>query len=205
LLRANNAVHVITDAEVREFETKNSWNTGICIDENGDLYYKAPEANCITLRYPETPLRVTYFARLVSMLGTFGDEANFHGALLWLRYWNAGTSQLEKSGWRLVERMRMGFGELRPLGVANGHWFREDELADLAAFIVPCFVYGWDAYIVPSNANCFAFISHDEFWCVATRKPETHARLLQDFEKLEPRVDSVRQRFCRSENNGPAT
>jgi hypothetical protein len=115
------------------------------------------------------------------------------------------TSQLEKSGWRLVERMRMGFGELRPIGVANGHWFREDELADLAAFIVPCFVYGWDAYIVPSNANCFAFISHDEFWCVATRKPETHARLLQDFEKLELRVDSVRQRFCRSENSGPAT
>lgn len=198
-------MHVMTDAEVREFETKNSWSTGICIDEDGDLYYKTPEANCITLRYPETPLRVTYFARLVSMLGTFGDEANFHGALLWLRYWNAGSSQLEKSGWRLLERMRMGFGELRPLGVANGHWFREDELADLAAFIVPCFVYGWDAYIVPSNTGCFAFISHDEFWCVATRKPEMHSRLLQDFEKLEPRVDSVRQRFCRSENNGRAT
>jgi len=195
----------MTDAEVREFETKNSWSTGICIDEDGDLYYNTPEANCITLRYPETPLRVTYFARLVSMLGTFGDEANFHGALLWLRYWNAGSSELEKSGWRLVERMRIGFGELRPLGVANGHWFREDELADLAAFIVPCFVYGWDAYIVPSNNGCFAFISHDEFWCVATRKPEMHSRLLQDFEKLEPRVDSVRQRFCRSANNGRAT
>jgi hypothetical protein len=198
-------VHVMTDAEVREFETKNSWSTGLCIDENGDLYYNTPEANCITLRYPETPLRVTYFARLVSMLGTCGEEANFYGALLWLRYWNAGSSQLDKSGWRLMERMRMGFGELRPLGVANGHWFREDELADLAAFIVPCFVYGWDAYIVPSNADCFAFISHDEFWCVATRKPEMHARFLQDFEKLEPRVDSMKRRFCRSENNGHVT
>jgi len=193
-------MHVMTDAEVRAFETKNSWSTGICIDESGELYYDTPEANCITLPYPETPLRITYFARLASMLGIFDNEANFCGALLWLRYWNAGSLQLEKSGWRLIERMRMGFGESRPLGVANGHWFRGDELADLAAFIVPCFVYGWDAYIVPSNADCFAFISHDEFWCVATRKPEAHARLLQDFEKLEPRVDSMKLRFCRADN-----
>jgi hypothetical protein len=67
------------------------------------------------------------------------------------------------------------------------------------------FVYGRDTYIVPSNAGCFAFISHDEFWCVATRKPEIHDRLMQDFEKLEPRVDSVKRRFCRSESNGPVT
>jgi hypothetical protein len=198
-------MNVMTDSEVREFETKNAWATGICIDGDGDLYYNTPEANCITLPYPETPLRATYFAYLASMLGTFGDEANFYGALLWLRYWQAGSTQLVKSGWRLVERMRMGFGELRPLCVANGHWFRADELADLAAFIVPCFVYGWDAYIVPSNADCFAFISHDGFWCVATRKPEMHARLLHDFEELEPRVDSVKGRFCRFENSGAKT
>lgn len=194
-------MNVMTAAEVREFETKSAWATGICMDENGDLYYNTPEANCITLRYPETPLRVTYFARLISMLGTGSDEANFNGALLWIRYWNSGSSQLEKSGWRLVERMRMGFGELRPIGVANGHWFRSDEIADLAAFIVPCFVYGWDAYIVPSNAGCFAFISHDEFWSVATRTSAVHARLLKDFEKLESCVDSQKLRFCRPENN----
>jgi hypothetical protein len=136
------------------------------------------------------------------MLGTFGDEANFNGALLWLRYWHAGSAQLVKSGWRLVERMRMGYGELRPLRVANGHWFSADELADLTAFIVPCFVYGWDAYLVPSGADCFAFISHDEFWCVATRTPKTQARLLQDFGDLEPEiVPVVKERLCRPEND----
>ena len=195
---------VMTDAEVREFETKNSWATGICVDENGDLYYNTMEANCITLPYPETPLRATYFARLVSMLGTLGDEANFSGGLLWLRYWHAGSAQLVKSGWRLVERMRMGFGELRPLSVANGHSFDYGELAELTAFIVPCFVYGWDAYILPSGADCFAFISHDEFWCVATRKPEIHDRLLHEFEELEPQVDARKWRFCRGENDDAA-
>jgi hypothetical protein len=193
-------MNVMTDDEVREFTKKNSWATGVQVNSSDHLYYDAPEANCITLSYPRTPLRVTYFARVIAMLGTYADEAQFSGALLWLRLWNIGSPQLEKSGWRLIERMRMGFGELRPLGVANGHWFRSDEIADLAAFIVPCFVYGWDAYVVPSGADCFAFISHDEFWCVATRKAELHAQLLQDFADVEPRVDSMKERFCRPKN-----
>jgi hypothetical protein len=190
-------MNVMTDDEVREFEGKNSWSTNIRIDAAGDVYYDAPGADCITMSYPKTPLRVTYFARLISMLGTNGDEAHFSGALLWLRLWTIGSPQLEKSGWRMMERMRMGFGELRPLGNANGHWFRSDEIVDFAAFIVPCFVYGWDAYIIPAAGHCFAFISHDEFWCVATRDAGLHAQLLQDFKDLEPRIDSMRDRFCR--------
>src|SRR5437870_10408688 len=121
-------MNVMTDAQVREFEQKHSWATGIRIDEDGDLFYDSPDANCLVMSFPETPLRTSYFARLISMMGTHGDEALFAGALLWIRFWNSGTPELEKSGWRLIERMRMGFGELRPLGVANGHWFRQDEI-----------------------------------------------------------------------------
>jgi hypothetical protein len=87
------------------------------------------------------------------MLGTQSDEALFYGALLWIRLWDIGSPQLEKSGWRLIERMRMGFGEHRPLEAASGHWFRADELVDLAAFTVPCLVYGWDAYVLPANSD----------------------------------------------------
>jgi hypothetical protein len=190
-------MNVLTDGEVRDFEKRHSWSTGIKIDANGDLFYDSPDANCMVMTYPETPLRVTYVARLISMLGT-EDEALFDGALLWVRLWTIGSPQLEKSGWRLVERMRMGFGELRPLGTANGHWFRSDEIADLAAFIVPCFVYGWDAYVVPSNAGCFAFISHDGFWCVVTRTSEVQARLWEKLKDLHPRIgEAEKQRFCR--------
>lgn len=192
------AVNVMTDDEVLEFERKHSWATGIKTDEHGDLFYDSPNSSCITLNYPETPLRVTYAARLISMLGADSDEARFGGSLLWLRLWTIGSPQLEKSGWRLVERMRMGFGELRPLGNASGHWFRSDEIADLAAFIVPCFVYRWDAYVVPANAGCFAFISHDGFWCVATREPEIHQRVWEDMRDLEPCLnEAARRRFCR--------
>jgi hypothetical protein len=191
-------MHVMTDDEVLAFEEKNSWATGIRSDAEGNLFYDSPDANCITIPYPTTPLRVTYFARLIAMLGTQADEAQFPGALLWLKLWNIGSPQLEKSGWHMMERMRMGFGELRPLGTANGHWFRSDEIADLAAFVVPCFVYGWDAYVVPAGGDCFVFISHDEFWCVASRNAEVHARIIQDLRDLEPRIDSAKQRFCRS-------
>jgi hypothetical protein len=190
-------MNVMTDAEVREFEDKNSWSSGIRIDEAGNFYYDKQEANCLTFGYPETPLRVTYFARLISMLGTQDDETHFYGALLWIRLWTIGSPGLEKSGWKIVERMRMGYGELRPLGKANGHWFRSDELVDLAAFIVPCFVYGWDTYIVPARGDCFVFISHDGFWCIATRTTELYAQLLKNLKDLNPRVDSMPQRFCR--------
>lgn len=190
-------MNVMTDDEVRNFEGRSSWSTGIKLDEDGTLFYDSPDANGIVLNYPETPLRVTYVARLISMLGTGGDEGLFYGALLWLRLWTIGSIQLEKSGWRLMERMRMGFGELCPLGTANGHWFREDEIADLAAFVVPCFVYGWNAYIVPSNADCFAFISHDELWCIATRNAELHARLCEELQEFNPRSSTVAGRFCR--------
>jgi hypothetical protein len=192
-------MNVMTDDEVREFVERGSWSTGIRIDTDGDLFYDSPGANCIEIGFPETPMRTTYFARLISMLGTQSDEF-FCGALLWIRLWDIGSPQLEKSGWRLIERMRMGFGELRPLGTANGHWFRHDEIADLAAFIVPCLVYGWDAYVVPANAGCFAFISHDEFWCVATRDTEVHAQAWEELKGLSPRIaQAQKQRFCRQD------
>jgi hypothetical protein len=180
---------VLTNNEAREFVTKNAWASGLQIDEADDIYYGSQDASRLWLKYPETPLRVTYASRLLSLVDSSNDESGFYGAMLWLRLWNIGSPQLEMSGWKMVERMRMGFGDLRPLGEANAHWFRSDEVAELAAFIVPCFVYGWDAYIVPSGGDCFGFISHDEFWCVMARNQETRDRLLIDFAEFNPEVE----------------
>jgi len=190
-------MNVLTDIEVLDFVAKHAWATGLHANEPTGVYYQNPDARCLRLTYPERPLRVTYAARLLAMLGTGSDEALFSGALLWLRLWNIGSAQLEKSGWKIMERMRMGYGELRPLGVANAHWFRADEVTDLAAFIVPCFVYGWDAYVIPSNAGCFAFISHDEFWCLTSRDDETRKNLTATFAEFNPQIDDqLAPRFC---------
>lgn len=190
-------MNVMTDSEVRDSIQENSWATGIKIDANGVLYYDSNGADSIVAGFPETPLRTTYVARVISMMRT-QDEALFNGAMLWIRLWSIGSPPLEKSGWRLVERMRMGFAELRPLGTASGHWFRGDEIADLAAFIVPCLVYGWDAYVVPANSGCFAFISHDEYWCVVTRDAKIHTQIWNDLKDLKPRIGkAAKRRFCR--------
>ena len=192
-------MNVATDAEVLKWLADNEWNHGIKADGT-NLYYVESAANCIELKFPETPLRVSYFARVASMLG-IADESLFDGALLWITLSTIGSPQLEKAGWKLVEKMRQGFGENRPLQTASGHFFRSDELVDLNAFLVPCFVYGWDAYVVPNSNNFFAYISHDEYWGVVARTQEVYDELFSELKDLNPTESSgMRGRFCRHTN-----
>ena len=188
----------LTEEEVRQFFAKNEWNTGIKAGER-TLRYDDPEANALYLKFPETPLRATYFSRLASMLGA-EDESMFYGALLWITLSDIGSPQLEKAGWSMVEMMRRGFGENRPLEIAPAHWFRNGAVVELAAFILPCFVFGWDAYIVPSRGDLFIHISHDEYWAVMTKNAKTHEEVLNVLESLEPEPETqhLLHRFCPS-------
>jgi hypothetical protein len=199
------AMQVATETEALEFLAKNQWNHGIHADGTS-LYYTDPSANCIELRFPETPLRVTYFARVASMLG-INDESLFYGALLWITLSTIGSPQLEKSGWRLVEKMRQGFGENRSLQTASGHFFRADELVELTAFLIPCFVFGWDAYMVPNGSNdFFVHISHDEYWGVVARTEEAYQELFSHLKDLNPKESpGMRGRFCRTTKQSEAT
>lgn len=185
----------MTNEEVRQFLVKNEWATGIKV-ENDQLSYDDPEAKALYLKFPETPLRATYFARVASLLGA-EDESMFYGAVLWITLHGIGSPQLEKTGWAMIDMMRRSFGENRPLGVAPGQWFRNGANIDLAAFILTCFVFGWDAYIIPSRGDLFVHISHDEFWAVVTRNDESHRRILPALRDLEPEDDqSLIRQFC---------
>lgn len=66
-------MNVLTDVEARDFVTSNAWASGLHLDEHGNLSYDDRDASSIRLRYPETPLRVTYAARLLSLVGASGD------------------------------------------------------------------------------------------------------------------------------------
>jgi hypothetical protein len=193
-------MQVATESEVRKWITDVEWHDGIKADGT-TLYYAESEANGIQLTFPETPLRATYMARVASMLG-IDDESQFHGALLWITLSTIGSIGLEKAGWKLVEKMRQGYGENRPLQSANGHFFRSDELVDLNAFLIPCFVFGWDAYVVPSSSNdFFVFLSHDEYWGVVTRTRAAYDDLFHRLKDLNPRESPhMRKRFCRPAN-----
>jgi hypothetical protein len=192
-------MQAMTDDEVRAFVTKNEWATGLKVDADGrGLYYDNAESNCIELEFPEKPMEVPYFARVASFLNLEREEL-FSGAVLWLTLWDIGSPQLEKTGWRTVEKMRLASGETRPIGAAPGHSFRSDEIVELNAFLLPCFVFGWDAYLLPSGADYFVYISHDEFWMVVTRTAAIHKQLLEELSDLAPLPahDRCMARFCR--------
>ncbi len=187
-------MNVMTDDEVLKFLAQNEWNHGIQA-EGTNLYYGTASANCFQLKFPETPGRTAYFAQVASMVGS-EEDPQFYGALLWVTYSTVGS--LDKAGWKQVERMRQGYGENRSLQTASGHWFRSDELVDLTAFLIPCFVFGWDAYIVPASSNdFFVHISHDEYWGVVARTKEAYEKLFSGLKDLNPMESpQMRKRFC---------
>jgi hypothetical protein len=189
---------VMTDDEVRQFIERNKWSTAIEV-EGRRLQYNETEANALLLKFPETPLRATYFARVASLLGA-EDESMFYGALLWITLSDIGSPQLEKTGWTMLEMMRRGFGENRPLEAASGHWFRNGAAVELAAFVLLCFVFGWDAYIVPSRGDLFVHISHDDFWAVVTKNEETYKTILAELQDLDPEQNhqGLLREFCPS-------
>lgn len=191
-------MNVLTDDEVRELLSANEWNSGIKTDETTP-YYENPEADCIGLKFPSTPSAAAYHTWLASRLGIIHDESQFMGALLWITFSSVGSPGLVKTGWKIVEKMRQGFDENRALQTASGHWFRSDELVDLNAFLLPCFIFGWDAFLVPSGStDFFVHISHDEYWGVVTRTRESYERRSAELKDLNPiQAPNMRRRFCR--------
>ena len=106
-------MNAATDAEVLKWLAEIEWNHGIKVDgktlslcRTGPELYRAGRSG--------DALRTTYFARVASMLG-IEDESRFHGALLWITLSTIGSPQLEKAGWKPVEKMRQGYGENRSL------------------------------------------------------------------------------------------
>jgi hypothetical protein len=188
-------MQVGTHNETLKLFSDNKWDCGIKLG-NTNLYYDVPEANCIELKWPDLPGRAAYFSSKASRLGLDGDEARFQGAMLWVPYSELGS--LAPIGWKLVEKMRQGFGENRPLQTANAHFFRSDELLDLRAFLLPCFVFGWDAYLVPFGRNdFFVHISHDEYWGVVSRTRKAYEALFAELKDLNPAESpNMRRRFC---------
>ena len=179
-------MHCSTAQELAEWLAKSG--NGISLDGSGDgsLFFKGGDAYAVEFPWPATPLKITYWAWVAATVD-YGEEEPFYGATLWVSLSTIGS--MDKSGWHMVERMRVSFGEHRQLQIAPVHYFRDDEVVDAMAFLVPCFVYQWNAFYLNSFHDTFAHISHDEYWCIVTRDKEKRDRLLKiEGAKLEPRL-----------------
>jgi len=103
---------------------------------------------------------------------------HFNGALLWITLSTIGRPGLEEIGWKLVEKLRLAFGETRPIRVALGHWFRSDEFVELNAFLLP--VSYLDGRVFRTfGKDYFVHISHDEFRMVVTKTTAAHKEVIE--------------------------
>ena len=187
-------MHCTTAKEFAEWVGKNRLH-GLTVDLSGDgsLAFEGGEAFAVEFPWPTSPGKLRYYAQIAAMVDTPWEDV-FYGATLWLSLTNI-WGHADRSGWRMVERMRLSFAELRPLQTAPVHHFRNDELLEATAFLVPAFVYGWNAFYLNSSHDMFVHISHDEYWCVIARDKEKRDALLKvDGAKI---LDPVRKGFLR--------
>jgi hypothetical protein len=181
-------MHCTTAEEFAEWVGK-SRPHGLVVDlsSDGSLAFEGGEAFAVEFPWPTSPGKLRYYAQIAAMVDTAWEDV-FYGATLWLSLTDI-WGHADRSGWRMVERMRLSFAEPRPLQTAPVHHFRNDELLEATAFLVPAFVYGWNAFYLNSSHDMFVHISHDEYWCVITRNRQTSEELLKiEGAKLEPRL-----------------
>ncbi len=161
-------------------------------------YFEIPEARCFELNYPSTPTGAGHSANVAALLcSRYFERQHFSGATLWFS--DAGVFD----GWQflagrvVIDRIRAGFGDLRPFDEAEVHHFRADEIELLTAFVMFAFVLSWDIFILP-EADRFLHVSHDEFFCVVTKTREA-AVYVETVAKdeIETSDSPCSQYFCR--------
>ena len=184
--------------EDRFRESLRTSGLSLSLDNQLCPYYEETTADCFYLEVPARGSSLPPLVRALSLLEA-GEETYFGGAFLWFDLWNIGSPQTDKIGWGITDKMRLAYGEFRPLEVAPVHRFREDELTELQAFLLQPFIFQWDANVVYPTLDRFAHVSHDGFVLVATRTNEIRelSRSLLDPWGPKAPPEKVRARFCR--------
>jgi hypothetical protein len=139
--------------------------------------YDHPEAKCTGFELPTFSAGLAYLAGNIPTLLTGFERDAWRGGAVWYQDYDVWNHQSNVEGWTMIERIRAGYGELRPFGMATVNIFRDNDLSILPAFLLAPLVYGWDAYYVSQDRGSFAFISHDGYWTISTETEADYAAL----------------------------
>jgi hypothetical protein len=148
--------------------------------------YDHAETKCVGFEIPNFPSGLAYLAGLIPTLVCADGGPSWRGGAVWYQDYDVWDHRNNAEGWTMVERIRAGFGELRPFGVATVNVFRDNDLAIVPAFLLAALIYGWDAYYIPQERGRFAKISHDGYWTVSTETEADYQNLQAQFERYEP-------------------
>ena len=120
----------------------------------------APEAQrgsrpTVRCAVPSTSTRLTRFAGwLVVTVPAVGER------LLWVRETGIWPSS---ENWTFIQRLRQGYGESRGVAEAPAIAAADDEIDDLAGFVLVVLMAGWDADMFGTQDLLQITISHDEW------------------------------------------
>jgi hypothetical protein len=80
--------------------------------------------------------------------------------LVWFDDWAVWPSGQRM---HIFDRLRMSYGETRPLAQSPGHVFDQSEFEDAVSFVTLAVLMLWDCYVVTPKRGKLLFFSHDEF------------------------------------------
>jgi hypothetical protein len=86
----------------------------------------------------------------------FKDEAEI---LIWFTEWGIWPSSERM---HIFERVRLSYGENRPMMEAPGHVFNQEEAEDALSFATLGVLFLWDCYVLNPKGTKVLFYSHDE-------------------------------------------
>jgi hypothetical protein len=88
--------------------------------------------------------------------------------------------------------LRLGLGQRSDLSERPGHLFTRLEEADCVGMSVLPFIYGWDAYLIPTDGQYFAYISHDEYVDVGFPDASQAPAIQKDLQSLGAEIITTR-------------
>jgi hypothetical protein len=174
----------MTMEEAREYCTQ-PWAC-LAVDEDGFLYYDAPEEHSFFIKHPPEHRRIvalTYDMLTVSPINCFD------AGLIWLYGWHLGVTEAIQPGWEILEDMRRAHGDMRSLDLAPAQYFREDELVELHAYLIQVMAYGWPACYVPRGSRFFVEFRSSERAFFHSSDPKMLDELYSKLARWEPKKE----------------
>ncbi len=152
------------------------WHYGIAFTRLRPAF-KSSDASFLRLTYPTSPGKLGYAANVAATLSsTYNDRAHFDGATIWFAD-DPFDGWEHAAGRVVIDRIRAGFGDLRPFSFKLVHHFRSEEIELLTAFIILGTVLAWDFYVLPPRGDRIVFMSHDELFGVIVKTLEAKAEI----------------------------
>jgi hypothetical protein len=190
-----------TETEYVDYMSRNQEWFGLCFD-TGPRYgriwhspwYDNPEARSTGFLIPPEPSAIAYITVVLPTLMYNCDPLNWKGGAVWYQDFDVWNHEANVAGWKMIERIRAGYGELRPFDQATVNIFKDDDRTILPAFLLAPLIYGWDAYYIPQERGSFARISHDGYWAIETETEEAYQAIQEKIKAFGQEHFLVKQR-----------